>query len=94
MAKAQRRAMELERHESKVVTKKRHAILDKTTLLEKGIKILDIDQFMWTCKQNIIMRKMLSGWRIGRILLRKKTRLLKQGLFLCFLWSSKDQRLM
>jgi len=83
MAKAQRRAMELERHESKVVTKRGHAILDKITL-EKGIKILDTDRFMWTCKQNIFIINMLSRWRIGRILLRKKTRLLKQGLFLCF----------
>jgi hypothetical protein len=38
---------------------------------------------MWTLK-NIIMINMLSGWRIGRILMRKKTRLLKQGLSFVF----------
>jgi hypothetical protein len=40
--------MEMERHESEVVTKKRHAIPDKARLLEKGIKILDHERFMWT----------------------------------------------
>jgi hypothetical protein len=30
------------------VTKKRHAILDKATLLEKGIKIPGPNKFMWT----------------------------------------------
>jgi hypothetical protein len=43
MAKAQRRAMEMERLELKVVAKKRHAILNKATLLDKGIKIPDPD---------------------------------------------------
>jgi hypothetical protein len=33
--------MEMERCESKVVAKRRRMILDRTTLLEKGIKILD-----------------------------------------------------
>jgi hypothetical protein len=33
--------MEIERCELKVITKRRHAILDRTTPLEKGIKILD-----------------------------------------------------
>jgi hypothetical protein len=42
MAKAQRRAMEMERHELEGVAKIRCAILDKTTLLEKGIKIPDL----------------------------------------------------
>jgi hypothetical protein len=36
-------AMEIERCELKVVAKKRRAILNKTTLLEKGIKILDLE---------------------------------------------------
>jgi hypothetical protein len=40
MAKTQQRPMEMERCESKVVAKRRCAILDITTLLEKGIKIL------------------------------------------------------
>jgi hypothetical protein len=40
--------MEKERHESKVVAKRRHAILNRATLLEKGIKNPDLDQFMWT----------------------------------------------
>jgi hypothetical protein len=35
--------MEIERHELKVVMKRRRAILDRTTLLKKGIKILDLD---------------------------------------------------
>jgi hypothetical protein len=39
MAKAQRRVMEIERCELKVVAKRRCAILDKATLLDKGIKI-------------------------------------------------------
>ncbi len=91
MAKARQREMELERCELEIVAKRRHAILNKATLLEKGIKILDLDQLMWTCKQNRIMISMLSGWRTGRILLRKKTKLLQQGLFLCFSWISKHQ---
>jgi hypothetical protein len=52
-AKAQRRAMEMERHEVEVVVKRRRVILDRATLLEKGIKILDPKRFMWTqTKQN------------------------------------------
>jgi hypothetical protein len=39
MAKSQRRAMEMEQHEAKVVAKRRRTILDKVTLLEKGMKI-------------------------------------------------------
>jgi hypothetical protein len=41
MAKAQRRAMEMEQHEVETVVERKHAILDKVTLLEKGAKILD-----------------------------------------------------
>jgi hypothetical protein len=41
MAKAQQKAMQMEKRESKAITKKRHTILDKATLLKKGIKILD-----------------------------------------------------
>jgi hypothetical protein len=48
MAKAQQRAMEMEKRESEAIAKKRHAILDKTTLLKKGNKILDLERFMWT----------------------------------------------
>jgi hypothetical protein len=48
MAKTQRRAMEIEQHEAEVVAKRRHIILDKATLLDKGIKILDLECFMWT----------------------------------------------
>jgi hypothetical protein len=40
--------MEIKSHESKVVKKKRHAILEITTLLEKGIKIPNPQRFMWT----------------------------------------------
>jgi hypothetical protein len=48
MAKAQQRAIEMERHESKDVAKRKCTILNKTTFLEKGIKILDLMRFMWT----------------------------------------------
>jgi hypothetical protein len=48
MAKGQQRPMKMERCESEVVAKRRRAIMDTTTLLEKGIKILDLEQFMWT----------------------------------------------
>ncbi len=48
MAEVRWKAMEIERHELKVVMKRRHAILDRITLLQKGIKILDLDWFMWT----------------------------------------------
>jgi len=47
-AKAQRRAMEMERHEAEVIEKRRRVILDKARLLDKGIKILDLKCFMWT----------------------------------------------
>jgi hypothetical protein len=40
--------MEMEQLEVEVVVKKRRAILDKATLLEKGIKILDLERFMLT----------------------------------------------
>jgi len=48
MAKAQQRAMEMERPEFEVITKKRHTILGKATLLKKGIKILNRKRFMRT----------------------------------------------
>jgi hypothetical protein len=48
MAKAHQRLMEMEQHEAKVVAKRRHTILDKVTLLEKGIKIPNLQRFMWT----------------------------------------------
>ncbi len=51
MAKTQQRAMEMEQCE--VEAKRRHTILYKVTLLEKGIQILDPKRFMWTqTKQN------------------------------------------
>jgi hypothetical protein len=40
--------MEIERHESEVVMRRKHVILDRVTLLEKGIKIPDPERFMWT----------------------------------------------
>jgi hypothetical protein len=40
--------MEVEEHEVEVVAKKKHAILDRATLLEKCIKIPDPEHFMWT----------------------------------------------
>jgi hypothetical protein len=39
MVKAQQRAMEMERHESESIAKKKHAILDKATLQKKVIKV-------------------------------------------------------
>ncbi len=48
MAYAQRRAMEMERCELEAIAKKRCTILDRATLLEKGIKILDLKRFMQT----------------------------------------------
>jgi hypothetical protein len=43
MVKAQQRAMEMDKCESKVVAKKRRIILDIATLLDKGIKIPNLD---------------------------------------------------
>jgi hypothetical protein len=48
MTKAQQSVTEMEKHESKAIMKRKCAILDRTTLLEKGIKILDLVRFMWT----------------------------------------------
>jgi hypothetical protein len=48
MVEAHRRAMEMERHDSEVVVKKRSTILNKATLMEKDIKIPNLKQFMWT----------------------------------------------
>jgi len=48
MAKAQQRLMEMEQHETETVAKRRRTILDRTTLLEKGIKISNPKHFMWT----------------------------------------------
>ncbi len=42
MAKAQQRAMEMEKHELEAIAKRKRAILDRTTVLEKGIKILNL----------------------------------------------------
>jgi hypothetical protein len=51
--KAQQRAMEMEKQESEVVVKRKWKILDRATLLEKGIKISNLERFMWTeTKQN------------------------------------------
>jgi hypothetical protein len=35
--------MEMERNELEIIVKRKHAILKKTTFLEKDIKILDFD---------------------------------------------------
>jgi hypothetical protein len=40
--------MEMEQREAKVIVKRRCAILDRVTFLEKGIKIPDPKHFMWT----------------------------------------------
>jgi Mn-dependent DtxR family transcriptional regulator len=53
MEEAQQRAIEMEHHEMEVIAKRRCTILDIVTLLEKGIKIPDLERFMWTqTKQN------------------------------------------
>ncbi len=45
--------MEMERCESEVVVKRKQAIVYRTTFIEKGIKIPNLEQFMWTqTKQN------------------------------------------
>ncbi len=48
MAKAQRRAMEIEKCELENAMKNKRTILDIATCLEKGIHIPDPKQFMWT----------------------------------------------
>jgi len=43
----------MEEREIEMVVKRRCVILDKTTLLEKGIEILNLEQLIWTqMKQN------------------------------------------
>ncbi len=48
MLKAQQRLMEMEQCEVEATTKRRCAILDRATFLEKGIKIPNPERFMWT----------------------------------------------
>jgi hypothetical protein len=43
MVEAQQRVMEMEKRELKVVAKRRCAILNRVTLLEKGIKIQHLE---------------------------------------------------
>ncbi len=48
-----------------VVMKRRHVILNKTTLLEKGIKILDPERFMWAhmkCNYDKHIKRM-ENWK-------------------------------
>jgi hypothetical protein len=40
--------MEIERHESQAVVRRRLPILERATLAEKGIKIPNPKGFMWT----------------------------------------------
>jgi hypothetical protein len=47
MIEAQLRVMEIEMCELDVVVKRRRAFMDKATLLKKGIRIPDCNQFMW-----------------------------------------------
>ncbi len=56
------------------------------TKLHVWRKVLKFEILTNSCghKQNKIMINMLSKWRTRRILLRKKTKLLKQGLLFCF----------
>jgi hypothetical protein len=48
MVEAQWRVIEMEQCEVEMVMKIRCAILDRTTFMEKGIKILNPKQLMWT----------------------------------------------
>jgi hypothetical protein len=45
MTEAQRRLMEMEQREA--VAKRKRVIMDRSTLLDKGIKILNPKCFMW-----------------------------------------------
>ncbi len=38
----------MEQREVEMVVKRRRAILDKATLLEKGIKVPNLKRFIWT----------------------------------------------
>jgi hypothetical protein len=38
----------MEQREVKIVVKRRRTILDKATLMDKGIKIPNLERFMWT----------------------------------------------
>jgi hypothetical protein len=40
--------MEMEQREVEAVVRRKCIIMDRATLLEKGIKILDPELFMWT----------------------------------------------
>jgi len=40
--------MEMERCEVEIIANKKCAIMERTTLLEKGVKTLNLEQFMWT----------------------------------------------
>jgi hypothetical protein len=51
--------------------------MDIITLLDEGIHNLDPERFMHGYRQKTIMINMLKGWRIRRILMRKKCRFLK-----------------
>ncbi len=43
----------MERHEAEAVVKKKHTILKRATLFQKGVKIPNLECFMWTkTKQN------------------------------------------
>jgi hypothetical protein len=48
MVESHLRAMEMESRKSEVVAKRKRAILDKGTLLDKDIKIPNPNRFMWT----------------------------------------------
>jgi hypothetical protein len=47
LTKAQLREMEINMRESGVVANKRCTIMDRTTFLDEGIRIRDLEQFMW-----------------------------------------------
>ncbi len=64
--------------------RRRTTILDKATLLDKGIRILDLDRFMWIQTKNIY-DKHVERLKIGKTLMKRKNGLKKQGLSFYFL---------
>jgi len=65
MVEIEQRLMEMEQREAKMVVKRRHAILSRATLLEKGIKIPNPKHFMWTqMKYNYDKHiKQMENWK-------------------------------
>ncbi len=75
--------MEMQQSEAKAITKTRRVILDRITLLEKGIKIPNPERFMWTqTKQNY--DKHVERMENQKDIVEEEDQAFKQDLFLCF----------